>query len=187
MCLGVVCPRYAAGIEHAHYMVHIVSIIHTCGNSYITSIDMRCGKVANSNYAVLLPFHKLTLENKDFYLHYSATELDKTILLNAIQLLIFLVCLETLFTIEIMMKTLRIHCDFNQIIIVFHMRKKHCSVDIVTCICCACSAHIVYGSDELRCYLKIVLLFICLLGHNLIQYSQFHLTKLLFLNRYIFI
>ena len=50
MCLGVVCPRYAAGVEHAHYMVHIVSIIHTRGNSYITSIDMRCGKVANMNY-----------------------------------------------------------------------------------------------------------------------------------------
>ena len=71
------------------------------------------------------------------------------------------------------------------------MRKQHCSVDIVACICCACSgcsAHIVYGSDELRCYLKIVSLFICLLGHNLIQYSQFHLTKLwiIFLNRYIF-
>ena len=33
MCLGVVCPRYAAGIEHAHYMVHIVSIIQTRGTS----------------------------------------------------------------------------------------------------------------------------------------------------------
>ena len=192
MCLGVVCPRYAAGVEHAHYMVHIVSIIQTRGNSYITSIDMKCGNVANLNYTVLLPFHKLTLENKCFYLHYSTTELDNTILLNAIQLLIFCVCLETLFTIEIMLKTLCIHCDLNQIIIVFHMRKQHCSVDIVACICCACSgcsAHIVYGSDELRCYLKIVLLFICLLGHNLIQYSQFHLTTLwrIFLNRYIFI
>ena len=69
--------------------------------------------------AVLLPFHKLTLENKGFYLHYSTTELDNTILLNAIQLLIFLVCLETLFTIEIMLKTLCIHCDLNQLIIVF--------------------------------------------------------------------
>ena len=99
-------------------------------------------------------------------------------------------CLETLFSIEIMLKILCIHCDLNQIIIVFHIRKQHCSVDIVACTCCAfsgCSAHIVYGSDELRCYLKIVLLFICLLGHNLIQYSQFHLTKLLFFNRYIFI
>ena len=71
------------------------------------------------------------------------------------------------------------------------MQKQHCSVDIVACICCACSgcsAHIVYGSDELRYYLQIVLLFICLLGHNLIQYSQFQLTKLwrIFLNRYIF-
>ena len=27
MCLGVVCPRYATGVEHAHYTVHIVSII----------------------------------------------------------------------------------------------------------------------------------------------------------------
>ena len=78
-------------------MVHIVSIFHTRGNSYITSIDMRCGKVANLNYAVLLLFHKLTLENMGFYLQYSTTELDNTILLNAIQLLIFLVCLETLY------------------------------------------------------------------------------------------
>ena len=91
-----------------------------------------------------------------------------------------------------MLKTLCIHCDFNQINIVYHMGKQHCSVDIVACICCACScclAHIVYGSDELRCYLKIALPFICFLGHNLIQYSQFHLTKLwrIFYNRYIFI
>ena len=72
------------------------------------------------------------------------------------------------------------------------MEKKHCSVDIVAIICCACSccsAHLIYGTSELRCYLKIVLLFICLLGHNLIQYSQFPLTKLgrIFINRYIFI
>ena len=39
------------------------------------------------------------------------------------------------------------------------MGKQHCSVDIVACICYACSccsAHIVYGSDEFRCYLKII-------------------------------
>ena len=79
-----------------------------------------------------------------------------------------------------MLKTPCIHCDLNQINIVFHIGKQHCSVDIVACMCCACSccsAHIIYGSDELRCYLKIVLLFICLQGHNLIQFSQFHLTK----------
>ena len=56
------------------------------------------------------------------------------------------------------------------------MGKQHCSVDIVACICCACSCCSAHnGSDELRCYLNIVLLFICLLGHNLLQYSQFHL------------
>ena len=52
-----------------YYTVHIVSIIHTCGNSYITSIDMKCGKVANLYYAVFLSFHKLTFENKMFYLY----------------------------------------------------------------------------------------------------------------------
>ena len=25
MCLGVVCPRYAAGVDHAHYTAHIVN------------------------------------------------------------------------------------------------------------------------------------------------------------------
>ena len=91
--------------------------------------------------------------------------------------------LETLFTIETMLKTLCIHCDLNQINIVFSYGKKHCYVDIVACIRCACS------SCSAMSYLKIVLLFICLLGHNLIQYSQFHLTKLwrIFLNKYIFI
>ena len=63
---------------------------------------MRCGKVANLNYAVFLSFHKLTLETnmyylyldssgklplelvgytlaKCFYLHYSTTKLDNTL------------------------------------------------------------------------------------------------------------
>ena len=64
----------------------------------------------------------------------------------------FSVCLETLFTIETILKTLCIHCDLNQINIVFHMGTKHGSVDIVVCVCCACfccSAHMLYGSDEL--------------------------------------
>ena len=69
MRLGVVCPWHADEIKHMHYTIHIVSIIHTRGNSYITSIDMRCGKVANLNYAVFLSFHKLTLENSMYYLY----------------------------------------------------------------------------------------------------------------------
>ena len=67
--VGIWVYRYAGGVEHAHYTVHIVSIINTRRNSYITSIDMRCGKVANLNYAVFLSFLKLTLENKVYYLY----------------------------------------------------------------------------------------------------------------------
>ena len=101
MCLGVVCPGHAGEVEHAHYTVHIMSIIHTRGNSYIyiTSINMRCGKVANLNYGVFLSFHKLTLENKMYYLYLYS------------------------FTIETMLKTLFIHCDLNQINIVSIWKK----------------------------------------------------------------
>ena len=142
-------------------------------------------------YLYLYSFGKLPLEPvrytlaKCFYLHYSTTKLDKTC--NSI-IDLFSVFGDTVYY--------RDHAEnhmhsmwlkSNNYCFPYGEKTLFCWYSCCACSCC--SAHIVYGSDELRCYLKMVLLFICFLGHNLIQYSQFHLTKLwrIFFNRYIFI